>query len=57
MQKRRLTNSFIIRVENTERGQKILLQNLKTSERLEFESWLELCRHLHIRTNLEALSQ
>lgn len=50
-QKSRVTNSFIIRVEDTTRGQVIYLQNLKTQEQLEFDSWSQLCRHLQLTTS------
>ena len=45
-------DSFLIRVELTERGQLIYLHNLKTQEQLEFDSWSLVCRHLHIHTSL-----
>ena len=49
----RITHSFIIRVEVAERGKRIVVQDLKSKERLEFDSWEALSRHLHIRTSLD----
>jgi hypothetical protein len=52
MKSPRVTHSFIVRVEVAEGGKRIVVQDLKTKERLEFDSWQALSRHLHIRTSL-----
>jgi len=57
MQRPKLTDSFIIRVLNTDRGQRLVLHNLKTSQTTEFDSWPKLCRHARIDSNLKGLKQ
>ena len=49
----RVTDSFIVRVEDTTRGQIIYLHDLKTQKKIEFDSWSQLCRYLQIQTSLK----
>jgi hypothetical protein len=46
----RVTHGFIVRLEETSRGRIITVQDLKTGERLEFDSWAELGKHMHLKT-------
>ncbi|MCA9838780.1 MAG: hypothetical protein KC422_17825 [Trueperaceae bacterium] len=50
MRKSQVTHGFIVRLEETDQGRLITVQDLKTGERLEFESWEELARCLHLKT-------
>ena len=56
MEKSRVTNSFIVRVEETSRGKRIVVQDLKTREKFNFDSWEAFSRHMHLKTNLKELA-
>lgn len=53
----RVTHSFVVRVVRSERGRLLTVQDLRTGEQLEFDSWFALARHFHIETALITLKR
>lgn len=57
MRRIEVTHSFVVRVERTDGGERLVVQDLASGERLEFASWDDLARHLRIRTRLARLPE
>lgn len=56
MRQPQLTHSYVVRVQHTNQGQRITVQDLRTRESYEFKNWLELSRFMHLKENQENLN-